>query len=84
MILFTFATQALAVQMMATGIVVRSAVGRSRNALHLGVQIGADTRDFALGDPGVGAESFDEIVDLAGSSGEAHLFGRQVVQTCPR
>jgi Biotin-requiring enzyme len=39
----------------------------------LGVQIGADTRDFALGDPGIGAESFDEIVDRAGG-GDLHLL----------
>ena len=33
---------------------------------HLDVEIGADPRDLALGDPGVGAEGLDQVVDLAG------------------
>ena len=30
------------------------------------VQVGADAGDFGLGDPGVGAEGFDQVVDLPG------------------
>ena len=32
----------------------------------LGVQVGADPRDLALGDPGVGTERLDQVVDLPG------------------
>jgi hypothetical protein len=32
----------------------------------LGVQISADPRDLALGDPAISAKDFDQIVDLAG------------------
>ena len=33
---------------------------------HLGIQVGADPAHFGLGDAGVGAEGFDQVVDLAG------------------
>jgi hypothetical protein len=33
---------------------------------HLGVQVSADPADLRFGDPAVGAERFDQVVDLAG------------------
>jgi hypothetical protein len=35
---------------------------------HLDVKIGADPGDLALGDPGIGAQRGDQVIDLAGGN----------------